>query len=208
MEERNITERESIELIASMIQNSKRRMELGSGNVLISWGYVTTIVALIVGIGHLTTGHVEWLWLWFAIPAIGYPLHYFLGKRKERKELVKTAIDRYISGIWVTIGLFFATLMVICFIFGMNGLNAWGVMFLLTLPCCGFGCLATGIILKEWSLIAGGLISMILGSLFMMCYVCRIDIFGYDIFAFALAFALMMIVPGHIINHKARKASC
>ena len=97
MEERNITERESIELIASMIQNSKRRMELGSGNVLISWGYVTTIVALIVGIGHLTTGHIEWLWLWFAIPAIGYPLHYFLGKRKERKELVKTAVDRYIS---------------------------------------------------------------------------------------------------------------
>lgn len=93
---------------------------------------------------------------------------------------------------------------VICFIIGLYGLNAWGVMYLLTLPCCGFGTMATGIILKEKSLLIGGLFSMIVGGLFMICYICQINILGYDIFIFALCFALMMVVPGHVLNSKAK----
>ncbi len=204
MEERRLTEQESLALITSMIKNTQKRMKLGSGNILIAWGYVTTIVALIIGCGLLFTNNVLWMWLWFAIPLIGYPLHYILAKNKEKKELVKTAVDNYISGIWATIGIFFALLMIICFIFGMNNYNAWGAMFLMTLPCCGFGATSTGIILKEKSLIIGGMTSMIIGALFIMCYICQINIFGYDIFAFALSFAVMMIIPGHIINKKAK----
>lgn len=204
MEERRLTEQESLALITSMIKNTQKRMELGSGNILMAWGYITTITALIIGIGYFLTGNVLWMWLWFAIPLIGYPLHYILAKKKEKKELVKTAVDNYISGIWSTIGIFFAILMVICLIFGLNGYNAWGTMYLITLPCCGFGTISTGIILKEKSLIIGGMTSMIIGALFIMCYICQINIFGYDIFAFALSFAVMMIIPGHIINKKAK----
>lgn len=207
MEERKLTEKESVELIATMIQNTKKRMLLGSGNILISWGYVVTAIALAVGTGFLLTGNAAWYWLWFAIPVIGWPLHYILAKKKEQTSLVKTAVDRYISGIWACNGLFFALMMAICLILGLNGYNAWGAMFLLTLPCCGFGSMATGIIIKENSLVAGGIASMIVGALFICCYICRINIFGYDTFAFALCFALMMIIPGHIINRKA-KASC
>lgn len=128
-------------------------------------------------------------------------------QEKENKTLAKTTVDNYISGIWATIGIFFAILMIICFIFGMNNYNAWGTMFLMTLPCCGFGATSTGIILKEKSLIIGGMTSMIIGALFIICYICQINIFGYDTFAFALSFAVMMIIPGHIINKKA-KAKC
>ncbi|MBQ7042010.1 MAG: hypothetical protein IJN66_04825 [Muribaculaceae bacterium] len=207
MKEQKLSNQESLDLITTMIQNSKKRMELGSGNILIAWGYVTTIIALIIGCGLLLTNNVLWMWLWFAIPAIGYPLHYFLAKKKENKTLAKTTVDNYISGIWATIGIFFAILMIICFIFGMNNYNAWGTMFLMTLPCCGFGATSTGIILKEKSLIIGGMTSMIIGALFIICYICQINIFGYDTFAFALSFAVMMIIPGHIINKKA-KAKC
>ncbi|MBQ9073993.1 MAG: hypothetical protein IJY30_06030 [Muribaculaceae bacterium] len=206
MEERKITEKESLELIASMIQNTKKRMELGSGNVLMAWGYVTTIIALAVGAGYHLTGSVAWFWLWFGIPFCGWPLHWILAKKQEHTSLIKTAVDRYISGIWAATGVFFALLMIACLIFGLNGYNAWGAMYLLALPCCGVGCTASGVILKEKSLIAGGLTGMIIGALFICCYICRINIFGYDIYAFAAAFTLMMIVPGHIINHKARKS--
>lgn len=206
MEERKMTEKESLELITSMIQNTRKRMELGAGNVLMSWGYVTTIVALVVGVGYFLSGSVVWFWVWFAIPVIGGYLHYILAKRKERATLVKTVVDSYISGIWAVNGAFFAVLMVICLIFGLNGYNAWGAMYLITLPCCGFGCVGTGIVLKEKTLVAGGMISMVIGALFIICYLCKINIFGYDIFAFALSFALMMIIPGHVINHKARRS--
>lgn len=112
MEERKMTEKESLELITSMIQNTRKRMELGAGNVLMSWGYVTTIVALVVGVGYFLSGSVVWFWVWFAIPVIGGYLHYILAKRKERATLVKTVVDSYISGIWAVNGAFFAVLMV------------------------------------------------------------------------------------------------
>ena len=203
MDEKRISEQESLELIASMIRNTKKRMELGSGNILLSWGYIVTIVALTIGLGLFLTGNINRFWAWFAIPIIGYPTHIILA-RKKQYEPVKTSIDQFISSIWTVIGVYFIIIMLICLIFGLYGLNAWSVMYLLTLPCCGFGTMATGVILKEKSLFIGGLFSMIVGGLFLICYICQINIFGYDIFIFALCFALMMIVPGHILNSKAK----
>ena len=205
MEEKRFTEKESIELITSMIENTKKRLELGAGNILLAWGYVVTIVALTVGIGFYATRDINWYWLWFAIPVIGYPLHYVLSKQKEAKVLVKTSIDKFLSGIWAAVGAYFLLMMLVCLGFGLNGYNAWGVMFLLTLPCCGFGTVATGVILREKTLLAGGFLSMLIGGVFIICYMTGLDIFGYDIFAFAFCFAVMMIVPGHVINHKVER---
>lgn len=39
MEERKITEAESIEIITSMISRTKARLVKGSGNILLMWGY-------------------------------------------------------------------------------------------------------------------------------------------------------------------------
>lgn len=204
MEEKKITEHESIELIAAMISNTKKRMKLGNGNVLLAWGYVTTIVALAVGCGYSLSHDINWYWLWFAIPVIGYPLHLYLARKNERNTLVKTSIDRFINHIWTAIGIYFLIMMIVCLAFGFNGHNAWGAMYLLTLPCCGFGAIATGVILQEKSLLTGGVLSMLTGGVFIICVLCHIDIFCYDVFAFTVCFALMMIIPGHIINHKAR----
>ena len=38
MEEKNLTEKESLELIARMISKSKKRLEIGDGNVFLYWG--------------------------------------------------------------------------------------------------------------------------------------------------------------------------
>lgn len=204
MEEKMISEKEGLELIAAMIHNSKKRMELGSGNVLLAWGYVTTLVALAVGVGYAITHNINWYWLWFAVPVVGFPLHLILARRNERERLVKTAIDRFLNGIWAFTGIFFLVMMAMCLVFGLKGYNAWGTMFLLVLPCCGFATMANGVILQEKSLLVGGLAGMFAGGVILICYLCQIDIFCYDIFAFALCFTLMMIVPGHIINNKAK----
>ena len=41
MEERNISAQESLEIITSMINNSRKRLHLGDGNILLLWGYLT-----------------------------------------------------------------------------------------------------------------------------------------------------------------------
>ena len=41
MEERKLNEKESLELIAQMIQNTKNRMETNCGMPFLLWGYTT-----------------------------------------------------------------------------------------------------------------------------------------------------------------------
>ena len=43
MEERKLNEKESLELITRMIQNTKDRMAENSGTPFLLWGYVTVI---------------------------------------------------------------------------------------------------------------------------------------------------------------------
>ena len=46
MEDRKITEQESLELISQMIQNTRRNLDAGSGNIFLLWGYIGTIATL------------------------------------------------------------------------------------------------------------------------------------------------------------------
>mgnify|MGYP006896700752 CR=1 FL=1 len=48
MEDRKITEQESFELISQMIQNTRRNLDAGSGNIFLLWGYIGTIATLVV----------------------------------------------------------------------------------------------------------------------------------------------------------------
>ena len=46
MEERKLNEKESLELIAQMIQNSKKNLQVGRGNQFILWGWIGAITSL------------------------------------------------------------------------------------------------------------------------------------------------------------------
>ena len=48
MEERKLNEKESLELIAQMIQNTKNRMETNCGMPFLLWGYTTVFTSLLV----------------------------------------------------------------------------------------------------------------------------------------------------------------
>ena len=49
MEEKKMTERESLELITAMINRTRERY-IGDGNILLMWGYLTVIVTALVWI--------------------------------------------------------------------------------------------------------------------------------------------------------------
>lgn len=48
MEEKKISEQESLELINQMIEQTRRDSTVGSGNTFLIWGYVCMVVSLAV----------------------------------------------------------------------------------------------------------------------------------------------------------------
>ena len=84
MEERKLTEKESLEVITSMIARAKERY-LGSGNMLLMWGYVVVFVSILVWIMLAATHEGAWNWLWFAIPAIGWPVEAIMNRKETRE---------------------------------------------------------------------------------------------------------------------------
>lgn len=60
MEERKLNEKESLELIAQMIQNTKNRLETNCGMPFLFWGYTTLFVSLLVWFLVVTTGNYYW----------------------------------------------------------------------------------------------------------------------------------------------------
>ena len=70
MEERKLNEKESLELIAQMIQNTKNRLETNCGMPFLFWGYTTLFVSLLVWFLVVTTGK-----LLLAIPMVLTPYH-------------------------------------------------------------------------------------------------------------------------------------
>ena len=43
MEDKKLNEKESLELITQMIQNTRRNLDTGSGNMFLVWGYVSVL---------------------------------------------------------------------------------------------------------------------------------------------------------------------
>ena len=71
MEEKRITEVQSLEIITEMIARSNVRRKLGNGNIMLLWGYLTVAVSALVWTLLLVTKNPVWNWLWFLIWIIG-----------------------------------------------------------------------------------------------------------------------------------------
>ena len=113
MKERKLNEKESLELIAQMIQNSKKNLQVGRGNQFILWGWVGAITSIAVMGMLMLTNNPMWNWLWFAIPAIGWPLMMWQMKKEEKP--VITFTDKVLKSVWLSIG-----------VIGMTGLLLMG----------------------------------------------------------------------------------
>ena len=70
MEEKKISEQESLELINQMIEQTRRDSTVGSGNTFLIWGYVCMVVSLAVFVAAYTCPGA-WGWLYLGIPVMG-----------------------------------------------------------------------------------------------------------------------------------------
>lgn len=199
MEDKKLNQEESLELITQMIANSKRRLEVGSGNTFLVWGYATAVVSLAVYLLVFFTGSYIWCWGWFAIPVIGWL--YILSKEQWKQRTVITYTDKVIDAIWMVLGImFFGAVMVLMFT------NAMNVMLPLSLILCAVGTSFTGIVLRERFLIFSPVVGFITGMILLGILVNNPYSININWFLiFGACFVITMVIPGHLLNSKARK---
>jgi len=191
MDNKNLNEKESLELIAQMIQNTKYSMIKNAGKPFLIWGYMTIVVSSLVWFMLKETGDYSWQWLWFLLPAIAYPLT--IRFSLKRQNMVKTYIDRIVGYVWGVFG-------VAGFLVSCVSIFFWNLPILfIVLLMMGMGTVLTGLIIKMR-------VVAICGSLGALASLGCLYVHGFDqILVFASAFIFMMVVPGHYLNRIAKR---
>ena len=133
MKETNFSEKESLELIAQMIQQTKDNMKVGNGNVLLYYGYPAILIALVVYLLVLKTGNSLWATGWFLMFVPGILLKL---KNSRHKPSVITYMDKAVDNTWTVVGSLFALSVVAILLTGVwIGVINFGLMLPLSLLC-------------------------------------------------------------------------
>lgn len=207
MEEKNLTEKESIALITEMISRTKKRL-VGNGDILLLWGYLVVAVSIAVWVLLVLTRNQFWNIVWFVIPITGGILTPILAKKDRTRTGATTYSDRIISQIWLTVGCVGFLAMIACFVMTfVFWVDSWTMMLMFTLFLVPFAEIVQGIVLREGSFIFGGAVGFIVGIITSCCVASGIPLeVTWYMPLFIVAFIAMMIIPGHIINYKAKHA--
>ncbi len=206
MENKNLTEAQSLELITSMIQDSRARLARNSGTPFLIWGYTTIAVSLFNALALYLGWSGSWGWSWFAIPVIGWVGMMLWGKREPS---ARNYIDRVFSILWATLGISFAWFFIAAIVYGCS-------ISYITILVMGVGTVISGLLLQNKATTICGCVAMLSSLIFPAVYLIITKwnisptvaislaeswLWGEKV-VFAAIFLFMMVVPGHILNHK------
>ena len=204
MEERKMNEAESLELITSMINDSRARMGRDFGTPFLIWGYTTVLVSIIQAlIVAFVDDFMPYLWLWGAIPLIGWPLMLCLN-RQERGAV--NYIDRCVGAVWTGIGIASVFIPFYCG-FGIS-------VFSTVVVLMGVGTYVTAVVIKDKVVKRIGVVAIISPVAFAIAKFAYVryhtvqDVAYYgglyltECIIFAVIIFMLLVVPGHILNHK------
>nr|WP_129729343.1 hypothetical protein [Parabacteroides goldsteinii] len=203
MEERTLNEKESLALIAQMINSSKKNMEIGQGNIMLIYGYFTTALSIVLFALISLTHNFIWSWGWMLMFVI-WPIMSYRQRQKPPK--VVTYTDKVISKVWQVMGwMFIVTFLTIGIIeFSFARYIDFILMLPLSLIYCGIGVSITGIIIQERWMTYTPLIAFIIAIYMLTMLMIGEKATTLWYLYFGLSFVFMMIIPGHIINNKAK----
>ena len=168
-------------------------------NILLLWGYLCTITALVVYVLILITGNPLWNWLWLAIPVIGFPVMHWLKKKEDKPVLTYT--DKVLLAIWSNIGQYGIGISIISALYFDSMLLLLPIILLL----CSLGVNIMGSIINDsWMRNAAGCALAI--SVVMISHILfNPPEFNFMYPAFAVCFVIMLIIPGHRLNRRHTK---
>ncbi|MCC8070421.1 MAG: hypothetical protein LIO90_01305 [Bacteroidales bacterium] len=204
MEEKNISSQESMAIISEMIERSKNRHYLGDGNILLLWGYTVVAVAALVWILLAITHYPAMNWFWFLIWIVGGIATPIMVRKRRDKRGVTTYADNLCNALWSIVGYSAIALTFLCVGFLLvGGKDSWSAMLLLPLVIVSIAEIMQGVVMCERSLIAGGAIGLLCGLFTSCCIAGGVTLSAHWYMPmFIIAFAAMMIIPGHVLNCK------
>jgi len=192
METNVMTPEKSLQIINEAIEKSRKDFEKNAGSPMIIWGVVVLIFSIAIWLLLTMTGNLNWNFLWFGIPAAGFPLCSIVLKDKC-KAGGESFISKTLGQIWTTYGVF-ATILSAVFAFTAPQYTGYTITVLL-----GFAATMTGFILKDRYIIAGGFITGLGCTIALL--------FSQNEFVplyFSAASILNLIIPGIMMNQRAK----
>ena len=161
MEQNNeMTAQQSLQLITETFNKSRKGILRNSAKYFLLWGALLTAISLVIYLLWHLTGKPQWNFLWFAMPAIGYPLAMLMGKYDVA--VPQNEVSKMLTGVWRVFGVFAITLSVlaICLV-PMN--VSLIIVILLGLAEC-----MSGVLLKNWPIIICGFLLGVGGAIVAM----------------------------------------
>ena len=192
MEDKQLDNQQSIELITRMIQQTRERVERRSALPFLLMGYMTVAVSVAVWFALHATGDTRWNLLWFLIPITA--VIYMVGRsRSSCRRVVSTYVDRVVASVWWVFG----TAAVLCSL--LTIVVRLDILFTI-LMLMGLATALTGLVIRFRLCVVTGMVAALV--LAPAClFVPGID----QCLVFAAAFVVMMVVPGHILDCKCRR---
>lgn len=182
--------REQLELIARMIDQTRSRLIRNAGRPFLIWGYATLATTAAVAAALCTTGDRRWNVLWFAIPLIGWIGMYLT--RGSRQQEASTYVDRVLRQIWIVLGTAVWVGLTPVWLGAAAGFPVLTIVLLLM----GIGTAISGLVIRFPLLAAGGFVAIGLAPCLTLASGCA------QLLLFGIGFALMMILPGHLLNYR------
>lgn len=191
--EKKFNEEDSMLVIRQMIEQAKGNLSAGEGKYFIIWGYIITIACL----AHYIT--IKFMdinlsgYIWTILPALGVIISVYLGWKDSKKVHVKTYIGTMISRIWL--GFACMAFLIAFLLSGKHGIFIYPGISLVYAYATFLSASAYKL---NWMYISSAI-----------CLVCVI-LYRFLPFAeYPLLMGTMLLcgnlIPGHIINYKARK---
>ena len=181
---------EQLELITRMIDQTRNRLIRNAGLPFLIWGYATLATTAAVAAALCTTDDSRWNGLWFAIPLIGWFGMYLT--RNSRTQEASSFIDRTLRQIWIVLGTAAWVGLGPVWLGAGSGFPVLTIVLLLM----GIGTTISGLVIRFPLLAGGGCVAIGLAP----CLTLVPD--RMQLLLFGIGFALMMILPGHVLNYR------
>lgn len=193
MEDRKLTEKESLELITRMIQETQAHTARYAAYPLLIWGYMTLAISMIVwGVLSFVGNYHQVQYLWFLLPVVAFPLTLYYARKDGVKRGTRNYIDRITGQIWLVFGCVGFVLSLAAFMGRVD------IYFLIPI-LMGMGVTLSGCVSRFKPMIVLGTIGIALS--FLALWVHGVD----RLLVFAAIFVVMMVIPGHLLNRQMKE---
>ena len=151
---------QSLQIITETINKSRKGILRNSAKYFMLWGALLTVTSLVIYLLWHFTGKPQWNFLWFAMPAIGYPAAALMGKYNIN--IPQNEVSKMLSGVWSVFGTFAITLSAIAVCLVPMNVSLIIVIILGLAECM------SGVLLKNWPIIICGFLLGVCGAVVAM----------------------------------------